>query len=331
MTDAAALPAQTPGRPALVTGATGRVGHAILVALVERGHRPRALLLPHDRSALPPGVEAVRGDVTDPTTLAAAVENCDLVFNAMGIPEQWLADEALFDRVNAEGTANVVRAARAAGVRRLVHTSTVLVFDGQPGERVDESKVARSAAASAYVRSKQRAEQLALAERNAMDVVIVNPSGVYGPGPAEIGQFEDDLLRPLTEGHLALLPPGAMNIVTASGVAAAQLLASEQGRDGERYIVSDGYVTVREIARIVARHARQPRVPPPMPVGLARLLANLGDRAALITRRSPPLTKGLLDYLLWGAVADATKAQDELGWRPTPPPTGLAAALAALA
>ena len=84
--------------------------------------------------------ETVRGDVTDPASVAAAVEGCEIVFNAMGLPEQWLADETLFDRVNAEGTRTVARAAREAGVRRLVHTSTEDVFHAEPGGRFDETR-----------------------------------------------------------------------------------------------------------------------------------------------------------------------------------------------
>src|SRR2546423_15098637 len=106
---------------ALVTGATGKVGNAVARALAARGDEVRVLVRDPRRAAplLPEGVEAVQGDVTDPASLAAAVEGCELVFNSMGLPEQWLADDAMFEQVNAVGTENVVRAAREAGVRRV--------------------------------------------------------------------------------------------------------------------------------------------------------------------------------------------------------------------
>src|ERR671929_411842 len=115
----------------LVTGATGKVGYAIATALVDRGDEVRALVRDPERAArqLPAGVEPVTGDVTQPATLPDAVDGCELVFNAMGLPEQWQRDVTVFERVNAQGSANVVRAARAAGVRRFVHTSTNDVFD----------------------------------------------------------------------------------------------------------------------------------------------------------------------------------------------------------
>lgn len=113
----------------LVTGATGKVGNATARALIAEGHEVRALVVDPDmeRADLPGGVDVVRGDVTDAASLERAVAGCEVVFDAMGLPEQWLPDSALFDRVNARGTEAVVVAARRAGVRRLVHTSTIEV------------------------------------------------------------------------------------------------------------------------------------------------------------------------------------------------------------
>src|SRR3954451_9785738 len=98
----------------LVTGATGKVGNAIASGLLNRGDRVRALVRDPARAAsiLPAGVEPIRGDATDPGSLAAAVEGCELVFNAMGMPEQWVKDEGIFDRVNAHGTGALAAAAK---------------------------------------------------------------------------------------------------------------------------------------------------------------------------------------------------------------------------
>src|SRR5256885_14026307 len=98
----------------LVTGATGKVGHAIASALLERGDQVRALVRDPKRAAsvLPAGIEPVQGDATEAETLAAAVEGCELVFNSMGMPEQWVKDEAIFDQVNAIGSGELAAAAK---------------------------------------------------------------------------------------------------------------------------------------------------------------------------------------------------------------------------
>jgi dihydroflavonol-4-reductase len=320
---------------ALVTGATGKVGHAIAHALTERGDEVRALVRDPARAAdvLPAGVEPVRGDVTDPASVQAAADGCELTFNAMGLPEQWLADEETFERVNARGSETVVRAAAAAGVRRVVHTSTIDVFHAEPGARFDESRVASYPKDTAYERSKQRAEELVL-EAGAdadVEVVLVNPAAVYGPGPGgSATSLEQGLFEPLVEGRRAdvpALPPGGLGICFNAGLARGQLLAAERGKPGERYILCDTQLSFRALAEAVVRIAGRGTVPPTMPVPLARALAGGGELLSRATGRPPLLPRGQLTFFLWNATPDAGKARRELGWEPTPLDEGLRATL----
>ena len=317
---------------ALVTGATGKVGGATARALLDRGDEVRALVRDPARAErlLPSGVELVRGDVTEPETVTAAVAGRELVFNAMGLPEQWFADDGIFDRVNARGTENVMRAAREAGVRRVVHTSTIDVFHAERGGRMDESMLASYPKGTAYERSKQRAEELALAARGDMELVIVNPAGVYGPTPSSSVGFDDQMFEPLVHGKLPVLPPGGCGITFDAGVARGQLFAADRGRDGERYILCDRHVSMRELAEAVVEAAGRGRVPPTLPLGLARVLAGVGEAIARPTGIAPLLPRGTLVFFSWDAWPDSTKAQEELGWEPTPLEEGMRAAVATL-
>jgi dihydroflavonol-4-reductase len=316
---------------ALVTGATGKVGHAIARSLAARGDEVRALVRdPARASLLPEGVQPVRGDVTDSGSLPGAVADCEVVFNAMGIPEQWLADEALFDRVNARGTQALADAARAAGVKRFVHTSTEDVFHAERGGRFDETQVADYEKGTTYERSKQRAEQLALEARDGMEVVIANPAGVYGPGPAATVSFDKNVFEPLVRKRLPALPPGGMGLVFVDGVASGHLLAAKRGRDGERYILCDRHVSMRELAETVVAVAGRGRVPPTLPVPLAHAMAGVGEAISRIIRRPPLLARGQLHYFLWNATPDSSKAQRELGWQPTPLEEGIRRTLDAM-
>jgi dihydroflavonol-4-reductase len=311
----------------LVTGATGKVGNAVARALHRRGDRVRVLARDLDaaRAVLPEDVEVVRGDVTDSESVRAAVEGCELVFNAMGIPEQWLRDPAEFERVNARGTETVVRAAREAGVRRVVQTSTIDVFHAEPGERFDETVVATEPKGTAYERSKQHAEELALAARGDMELVLVNPAAVYGPGAGE--GLEAQVIEPVVRKKLPALTPGGMGVVFTEGVASGHLLAADRGRDGERYILCDRHVTLRELAETAKRVAGEGRVPPVLPVPAAKALAAAGETVARLFGIPPLIGRGQLLFLLWNAQPDSSKAQDELGWEPTPLDEGVAASL----
>jgi nucleoside-diphosphate-sugar epimerase len=316
----------------LVTGATGKVGHAIASALLDRGEQVRALVRDPKRAAslVPAGVEPLRGDAIDATSLAAAVEGCELVFNAMGMPEQWVRDEAIFDRVNALGSGALAAAAKRAGVRRLIHTSTHDVFRAESGQLFDETMLADYPKGTAYERSKQHAEELVLAERDGMEVVILNPAGVYGPTPAPTPSFENGLFEPVVRKRLPAVPPGGSGYAFVRGVADGHLLAADKGVDGERYILADGYASFRQMAETVKEVAGRGRVPPVMPVPVARAVAAGGEAISRVIRRPPLLPRGQLTYFLWRAHPDSSKAQSELGWRTTPLPDGVRRTLDAM-
>jgi dihydroflavonol-4-reductase len=218
----------------------------------------------------------------------------------------------------------VVRAARDAGVRRVVHTSTIDVFEADADGRIDESRVSATPKNTAYERSKQLAEKLVLEARaeGGIEVVMVNPSAVYGPGPGSVS-LDEQIFEPVSRGRLPALTPGGMGVVHARGVAAGQLLAAELGRDGERYILCDRHVTLRELARTVVRVAHRGRVPPVLPVPVARVLAFSGDALAARFGVKPLVSRGQLEFLLWNAAPDSTRAQEELGWEPTPLEDGI--------
>ena len=313
----------------LVTGATGKVGSAVVKRLAERGDAVVALVrdVAAAREVLPAGVELARGDVTAPATLAAACDGIDGVFNCMGIYEQWLPDDARFEQVNAQGALNVITAARQAGATRAVHTSTFDVFHAATGGTMTEADLADYPKGTAYERSKQHAEELVLAEARSgapgLELVIVNPAGVYGPGPWA-GSGLDGGIRDAIRRRLPALPPGGMTLGFVDDVADGHIAAFDRGGPGERYILGDGFATMREIVGAAVAEAGRGFVPPAMPVPVAKTLAGAGERIASVIKRPPLLGRGQLHFLLWQARVDNTKARDELGIEFTPWPEGIA-------
>jgi dihydroflavonol-4-reductase len=304
----------------LVTGATGKIGNAVTRRLAERGDQVVALVRDpaKAREILPEGVELAQGDVTDVESVRRAADGAEGAFNCMGLFEQWFADLGIFDRVNAYGARNVIAAAREAGAKRAVHTSTFDVFHAETGGTMTEADLADYPKGTAYERSKQHAEELVLEEGAAgIEVVIANPASVYGPGPLQTTGL-DRAFRDAIRKRLPALPPGGMTLGYVDDVAAGHVAAFDRGRPGERYILADGFATMSEMLRVTVDEAGRGRVPVTMPAPLARGLARGGEALARMIRRPPLLGSGQLHFLLWQARVDTSKAQAELGIEFTP-------------
>jgi len=299
----------------LVTGATGMVGAAIVHRLVQQ-HEVHALVRSENRARaiLPAECRLVPGDVTDPSSLEGAVNGCELVFHAAGLPEQWLKDVSIFEKVNVQGTRNILEASRNAGVRRVVYTSTIDVFQADPHQSYDESVIDPAPKGTYYERSKQKADRLAVSYlENGMDIVFLHPAGVYGPGPSTspgINDFVADLIR----GKIPMLLPGGFPVVFADDCAQGHIMAAMKAKAGDRFILSDAYYSLVELAGIVHRLHPIKRIPPVMPLWFARAFAVAGEAVSSITGRPPLLPRGQLTFLLWQARPNSDHARDVLGW-----------------
>jgi dihydroflavonol-4-reductase len=316
---------------ALVTGATGFVGAAVARALLHGGHQVRALVRPtSDRRNLAAlSVECVAGDLTDAASLGRAAVGCDAVFHVaadyrLGAPRP----QELY-QANVEGTRNVLNAARAAGVGRIVYTSSVATIgipaDGTPG--TEATPVALTDMVGHYKRSKFLAEELAReAARAGLPVVIVNPSTPVGPGdvkPTPTGL----MVRDAACGRMPAYVDTGLNIVHVDDVAAGHLLAFERGRTGESYILGGEDMTLREILADIARQVgrRPPWVRLParalLPVAVvAEGLARLTGGSTRITVEGVRLAHKRMFF-------SSDKAARELGYRWRPASAAFADAL----
>ncbi|NOK11981.1 SDR family NAD(P)-dependent oxidoreductase [Corallococcus exercitus] len=315
----------------LVTGATGLIGNAIAQRLVKQGASVRALVRDPARAAklLPASVQLVPGDVTSPGTLPAAMQDVELVFHAAGMPEQWQRDASIFDRVNRQGSVNVLSAAHAAKVRRVVYTSTMDVFAAPRGGELTEANIDPHPKPTAYERSKQDAERAVEAIRQqGLDVVFVNPAAVYGPSPVHVGL--NSFFIQLLNKKAPLLPPGGMSVVYVDGCTDVHLAAAERGVNGERYLVSDQYVSNAGLALAISQAAGAGKPPAVAPVFLMEALARVSAPLARVFPFTPLVAPGQLSFMRWEAHVNAAKAQRELAFRPTPLTDGVARTVAFL-
>jgi dihydroflavonol-4-reductase len=319
------------GKRVLVTGGTGMVGSCIIQVLLARGHRVRALVRSPDkgRALLPAACELVQGDVTAPETLAPAATGCEWVFHAAGFPEQWMRDPATFDRINAEGTANMVAAARAAGAGRFVLTSTIDVFRWRKGETYDEAELDPEPKQTPYERSKQRADQIvADAVAGGLDAVFLHPSAVYGPAPSD-SPGTNDLLLKLWHGKVPALLPGGLPVVFAPDVGEGHVRAAERAAAGARFILSERYYPLTDLAReMLLALGLARKVPRVIPLWLARTVSAAGELKGKLIGRPPLMPRGQLQFLQVDSYPSARRATEELELPFTPLAEGLARTVA---
>jgi dihydroflavonol-4-reductase len=317
---------------ALVTGSAGFIGSNVVRTLLLDGHDVRALHLPHEdlRNLRGLDVERVAGDVTDLAAMRSAARGCEVVFHLAAVYALWTKDAGLMQRVNVEGTRNVLAAARAEGVRRVVHTSSIARFGGQGprSQATEESAFALGPTGDAYSRSKADAHEVAVHAALEQDVVIVAPCGPIGPGdagPTPTGR----LLLAAVKMPVAVVADTTTNFADVRDMARAHVLAAEKGKRGETYLLGCRDVSLVEMARMALRALGSNKRIVVAPLFAASLVARgLGLVADRVTRRPPLFTPEAVSIARLGLRADCTKAVRELGMPQSSVETAVADAMA---
>jgi dihydroflavonol-4-reductase len=307
---------------ALVTGATGFVGSAVVRALHRAGWQARALVRassdPRNLRQLP--VEIASGDLLDTASIAAALRDCDALFHVAADYRLGKAYAQQLYRANVEGTRNTLDAAARMKIERIVYTSSVatigLPADGSPGS--EATPVALTDMIGHYKRSKFLAEQLVQDRvRAGASVVIVNPSTPVGPGdlkPTPTGRMVLDAAL----GRMPAYVDTGLNIVHVDDVATGHLQALERGRIGERYILGGQNLTLREILAQISNLVG--RRPPAIRLPHAAVLpfAWVSETIARLTGGDPRATVEGVRMARKRMYFTSDKAVRELGysWRP---------------
>jgi dihydroflavonol-4-reductase len=301
----------------LVTGGTGFVGSQLAAELVQRGdsvgvlHRASSSLITLDD--LP--VEHTIGDILDPEAVVRAAEGCDWVFHVAGLSSYWRAKREEIYRVNVEGTRIVMHACLRAGVRRVVHTSSIAAIGIPPEGTIgtENTEFDSLSARFAYADSKRRAEEEV---RRAIDrglaAVIVNPAVVIGAGDQYLvaGQLGIEVAR----GRLLVVPPGGICVADVDAVVQGHIAAAERGGIGERYILGGENLSYGEIVATVASMTGQPTPRRTLPRRALPLIGVIVEAANRVSPRPLPMSGDQLRLSGRDVFFDSGKAVRELGY-----------------
>lgn len=312
------LPAVCRPMEYLVTGATGLIGTNVVEQLVADGHDVRALTRDRDNAThLPDPVTVVEGDITDRETLREPMAGVDGVFHAAAWffvgPGPREVERA--ERINVEGTRNVLELVDELDVPKAVYTSTIGTYPGRGHELIDETVVPECPTFSVYNRTKWEAhhEVAKPMVEDGLPLVILMPGSVYGQGDKLEGSMRE-IFRDYLTGNMPLAPRDfAMPYDHAEDIARAHVLAMERGREGEEYIVGSEATTALEVLDCAERLTGipAPRTLPGWVFGALERPMRLVER---VTTPPAGLEPELLSFMAgreWRV--DATKAREELG------------------
>jgi dihydroflavonol-4-reductase len=307
----------------LVIGASGFLGSQVTRLLVERGERVRVMVRESSSRKALDGldVEYVVGELDDTAALGAAMADCDAVYYCVVDARPWLRDPAQLFHTNVEVLRTVLEVAARADLERFVFTSSVATLPiGDEVLAEDAGPHNWSHLGGAYVRSRVEAEDLVLryADERGLPTVAMCVANTYGPGdylPTPHGGF----IAAAALGKMPVYVRGAgAEVVDIRDAAQALVLAGERGTPGERYIVSAGWRSTRDLHDLAARLAGRDPARYGLSPALLAVAGFLGECVSAVTRRDVRVTRTTMRLMHTMTPLDHSKAERDLGWRPRP-------------
>ncbi len=302
-----------------ITGASGHIGAVLCKQLIEQGAEVVALIRNRTESIDHLAIEKVKGSVLDKDSLRKLMKDCDYVIHAAGlIGLSYHFDQNIFD-VNVTGTKNVLQIAKESGVKRVIHLSSIHVFQQSPHhEPLDETRAFVGEDVVFYDRTKRDAHLLALeAFKQGQDVVIVCPTGVFGPSdykPSMLGKAIWDIYN---EKFPCMLH-GGFDFTYVNDVASSIINALDKGISGETYILGGEYQSLKELSETIFKIKSKAKKIRVLPMIFGRIGVPFIQIYAFFTQTKPLYDSVYLDILEDGNKnVDTSKAERELGYTKT--------------
>jgi dihydroflavonol-4-reductase len=303
-------------RTIAITGASGHLGNVVCRMLIEKGYKVKAFYNSFHKSLEGLSLELIQGDVLNPDDLARLIEGCEIVIHSAAIISIHGDPSGIVFRTNTEGPANVLEMSKQKGVKKLIHISSVhAVMELPLSVQYDETRPYKTSDAPAYDYSKAFGEQHILAgtKDNSIEVVVLRPSSIIGPfdyKPSEMGKALIDFYRQ----KIPVLPEGGYDFVDVRDVADSVIKAIDNGINGEIYLLSGKYYSLKELSQIVYKVTGKKVPKRILPFWLLRLILPLIAFYSRLSGASPQLTIESINALRNGHPnMDHSKATHQLG------------------
>ena len=312
-----------------VSGATGFIGIQLVKRLAEEGHTVHALYRSQSKAELIqlPDILLFKGDILDKVSLNHAMEGCEEAYHTAAFAGVWAKDPAMVFRLNVEGALNVIETAGQQGVRRVVLTSTAGILGPSTYEAVHESSPTPESFFTTYEASKFQLEQQLLGRsETGPEVVIVNPTRVYGPGYLSESNGVTKMIKQYVEGKWRLIPGNGKssgNYVYVEDVVSGHLLAMLKGRPGERYVLGGENISYNQLFEFVREASGVDKKLFKIPLWIMLAAAHLMKLISLISGRPPLIVSNLVRKLNHNWIVSSQKASDDLGYKPISARMGL--------
>jgi len=309
----------------LITGATGFIGNHVTRLCLEKGDQVRVMVMPgEDRSPLKGmDVEFVEGNLLDPQSLIRAVQGVQQLYHLAALFAIWTKDPDLHYKINVDGARSMMEAAKAAGVEKIVFTSSVAAIGivGNGGWATEKTAFNGWSWGSEYILSKFISHQMVKGMvSDGLPVTMVMPGLPFGPGDRAPTPTGTMILRTL-QGKMKNFWDGGVCAVDVRDVAAGHVLAMEKGRIGESYILANkaGNMTNKEVLTLIGKVAGVADVAKTEVSGAMMLrVAKLVEMWSKLSGRAPMTTYKNTRYVLQHGYVDPSKAIEELGLPQTP-------------
>ena len=304
----------------LVTGGAGHLGNVLVRELLARGEHVRVLILPGEdtRSLEGVNVERVEGDILDRDSLARAMEDVDVVFHLAGLVSITEEKSYLLQEVNVEGTRNVIEMVQRMGIPKLIYTSSIHALERPPrGMPINEMLTFDpDNPAGPYDRSKAQASLLVQdAVRQGLDARIVCPTGVIGPYDFRRSEM-GELILSWMQSRVNVLVDGGFDFVDVRDVAQGEILARDNGKSGETYILGGERIELTALHKLVQKVLGRKTRPITFPLPIALLITPIAELYYKITKTKPRFTRYSLETVDSNSDISSAKAETELGYHP---------------